>query len=73
MPGIRPDPTGKMVLDFLSAHADSEGIVDYGAPALAAVLNKPKGTVQNALVRLQKRDKIWLIEHGRYVVVDLID
>jgi hypothetical protein len=47
MPRVRPDVTGQILLDWIESHADSNGIVEAGAPSLA-----------KALGRLQKRDKV---------------
>jgi hypothetical protein len=71
MPGTRPDPTSIAVLSFLKSHANSEGVVKAGKNQVAAALAIPVGTAQNALGRLQKRDQIWILEHGKYVIVDL--
>ncbi len=73
MPGVRTDPTGAAVLEFLKSQASPDGIVKAGKNQVAAALSIPVGTAQNALGRLQRREKIYLLEHAKYVVVDLAD
>ena len=68
-----PDNTGALVLDWMTSHADGDGVVEYGGPQIANALSKPQVTVQHALRRLEKRGKVYMLSFGRYVVVDLID
>jgi hypothetical protein len=42
MPGIRPDRTGKILLDWMASHADSNGLVKAAAPSLAKALGEAR-------------------------------
>lgn len=70
---IKPDFTAPLVLSWMEAHADDDGIVTAPRSVIAAAVGKPTTTIQGALGRLETQNKVYMMSYGRYIVCALVD
>jgi hypothetical protein len=68
---MRTDPISEKVLSFLREKANEDGIAyNVGAPQIAESTTINRHTVAHSLQRLQKRDKIAMLQYGVYALVE---